>query len=136
MRLRQDLPPKTGVYVGMPVYLTKYGNEYKRTPDETIINGVISKVGRKYVTVKCGYWEEQFDMTDNYAQKPGPFGRDYVIHFSRMAVSDYFHCMKLRADILKRINAVDYLSKHQLQQISYLLDKGEEMQRKEKRAFG
>lgn len=64
--------------IGQKVYLT-LGINQKREDEVGYAEGVVTKVGRKYVTVKIGFREYQFDLTDELRQKTD-YSQDYYLH--------------------------------------------------------
>ncbi|KGP81361.1 MULTISPECIES: beta barrel domain-containing protein [Paenibacillus] len=65
---------------GDTAYLT-LGVNTSRYSNSKYVEGVVTKVGRKYVTVKIGYQEYQFDVTDELRQKT-EYAADYYLYES------------------------------------------------------
>ena len=120
----KTLKPGMVVYL-LPIYVGrgKRGMEHLKEAE-------ITKIGRKYVSVKeksGKLWFPktiQFDSTNNYLEKPGDYGRDYDLFFSVDEAKDFFLHEELMAKINTDSNYAHYLTTHQLKQICDLLEKG------------
>ncbi|GAV11344.1 hypothetical protein [Paenibacillus sp. NAIST15-1] len=71
---------KNNFEVGKKVYLS-LGINKSRYSSVDYVEGEVTKVGRKYVTVKIGITQYQFDLTDNLRQKTD-YAEDYYLYES------------------------------------------------------
>lgn len=129
----KTLKPGMTVYL-LPIYVGrgKRGIEHLKEAE-------ITKIGRKYVSVKeksGKLWFPkvlQFDMTNDYLEKPNEYyGRDYDLFFSVEEAKDYFLHGDLIAKINTGVNYAYYLNTHQLKQICDLLEKGKRIYQESK----
>lgn len=89
--------------VGQTVYLKTISNLCEGWKNERIVTGVVTKVGRKYITVQSGsYWEYRFNIDNDFRQET-PYGAEYQLFLSEGAVHDYWQSVYLRFEIEKRL---------------------------------
>ncbi|MBP1309120.1 hypothetical protein JOD82_002140 [Paenibacillus sp. 1182] len=79
------------------VYLT-LGVNRSRDNKKEYIEGVVTKLGRKYVTVKIGYSEYQFDLTNRLKQKT-EYAQDYYLYETLEDLIDEKERDKLEAEL-------------------------------------
>lgn len=82
---------------GQKVYLTLGINKARYDKSE-YVEGEVTKVGRKYVTVKVGYRDYQFDLTDELRQKTD-YTQDYYLYESLEVLTDEKERYKLADDL-------------------------------------
>ena len=119
---------------GMTVYLLPCDNKQDR---QRAVEGEIVRIGRKYISVKRKVDViipvlYQFDFTDDYCEKPGVYGRSYLLFFSMDEIDDYFLHRELMKKVHAEANYAYYLSTHQLKQICDLLEKGKRIYQESK----
>lgn len=86
--------------VGQTVYLKTVSHLFDCWIKETIHEGVVTKIGRKYITVKCGAWEYRFNIANDFRQET-EFGTDYELFLTKQAVYDYWESAYLRVSLRK-----------------------------------
>ena len=91
---------KSDFHVGQKVYLKSISGKIDPWKYEKVFEGTVTKIGRKFVSVKCHGWEYQFDFTDNFRQKT-EFCADYVLFLTEQAVRDYWQMEYLMREMRK-----------------------------------
>lgn len=85
--------------VGQTVYLKTITNLFNSWKKERIVKGVVSKVGRKYITVKVGSsYEYRFNIENDFRQET-EYAVEYELFRTEQDVYDYWQRAYLRAEI-------------------------------------
>lgn len=85
--------------VGQTVYLKTISHLFDSWKKEHIIKGVVSKVGRKYITVKVGLSREyRFNIENDFRQET-EYGTEYKLFNTEQGVYDYWQQAYLRVEI-------------------------------------
>jgi hypothetical protein len=94
--------------------------------DEWCFDGEVTKVGRKYITVKFkGYKEEQFVAEDDYRQKYTAGGADYKLYLTKQDVIDEKEANNLYSDIRTKFGGFrnnNQFTLDQLQRITNIIN--------------
>lgn len=92
---------KSDFLVGQKVYLKTIKGNYC-WEREHIIPAVVTKIGRKYITVAVGEngdgFEYQFDHTDRFRQCT-KYSPDYALYLTEQAIYDYWQAAYLHSAI-------------------------------------
>lgn len=94
--------------------------------NEWTYNGIVTFVGRKYITVKINeHWEEKFVIGDNYLQKWDYGGADYRLYKNIVEIIEKKKSQELYDIVKHKFNSYENpgLSLEQLTQIINILDK-------------
>lgn len=86
--------------VGQTVYLKTITYLFDSWKREHIVKGVVSKVGRKYITVKEGGFEYRFNIENDFRQET-EYAIKYELFLTEQAVYDYWQQAYLRVEIGK-----------------------------------
>ena len=89
---------RTDFVVGQTVYLKTISNLFDSWKKERIVKGVVSKIGRKYITVKEGGWEYRFNIENDFRQET-EYAIEYELFLTEQAVYDYWQQAYLRVEI-------------------------------------
>ena len=84
--------------VGQTVYLKTISHLFDSWKKERIVKGVVSKIGRKYITVKEGGWEYRFNIENDLRQET-EYAIEYELFLTEQAVYDYWQQAYLRVEI-------------------------------------
>ena len=127
---------KLNLQVGQPVAIKieEMSNASRRVDmsleniDEWCFDGEITKIGRKYITVKFKGYEDQFSIEYDYRQKYTYGGADYKLYLSKEDVikekkaDDLYYGIKSKFSSYK--NSVFTLD--QLERITKIIEENEE----------
>lgn len=86
--------------VGQTVYLKTISHLFDSWKKERIVKGVVSKVGRKYITVKYNSYEYRFNIENDFEQETD-YAVEYKLFLTEQAVYDYWQSTYLRTEINK-----------------------------------
>lgn len=89
--------------VGQTVYLKTISNACECWKNERFVTGVVTKVGRKYITVQYGPFREYRFNIDNDFREETPYSPEYQLFLSERAVCDYWRSVYLKFEIEKRL---------------------------------
>lgn len=97
--------------VGQTVYLKTISNSCECWKNERFITGVVTKVGRKYITVQDGPFREyRFNIENNFRQET-QYSAMYQLFLSEHAVYKYWRSKRLKFEIEKKFerygNSID-----------------------------
>lgn len=84
--------------VGQMVYLKTISHLFDSWKKERIVKGVVSKIGRKYITVKEGGREYRFNIENDFRQET-EYAIEYELFLTEQAVYDYWQQAYLRVEI-------------------------------------
>lgn len=85
--------------VGQTVYLKTITHLFDSWKKEHIVKGVVSKVGRKYITVnKSPFREYRFNIENDFRQET-EYAIEYELFLTEQAVYDYWQQAYLRVEI-------------------------------------
>ena len=85
--------------VGQTVYLKTITYLFDSWKRERIVKGVVSKVGRKYITVKYTPFREcRFNIENDFRQET-EYAIEYELFLTEQAVYDYWQQAYLRVEI-------------------------------------
>ena len=88
----------TDFKVGQTVYLKTITHLYNCWKNEIIFEAVVSKVGRKYITVKKDSLEYQFIIDEDFRQKT-VYSIEFELFLSERDIRDYWQSAYLRHEI-------------------------------------
>ena len=71
--------------VGQTVYLKTISHLFDSWKKERIVKGVVSKISRKYITVKEGGWEYRFNIENDFRQET-EYAIEYELFLTEQAV--------------------------------------------------
>ncbi len=86
--------------VGQTVYLKTISHLVDSWKKERVVKGVVSKIGRKYITVKYAFYEYRFNIENEFKQET-EYAAEYELFLTEQAVYDYWQSAYLRAEINK-----------------------------------
>ena len=89
---------KNDFMVGQTVYLKTISHLYESWKKEHIVQGVVTKIGRKYITVKCGGCEYRFNIENEFRQET-EYGMEYELFTTEQAIYDYWQSAYLCVEI-------------------------------------
>ena len=91
--------PRNDFMVGQTVYLKTITHLFDSWKKEHIVKGVVSKVGRKYITVKeTPFREYRFNIENDFRQET-EYAIKYELFLTEQAVYDYWQQAYLRVEI-------------------------------------
>lgn len=111
--------------------VVRYINDKLRGIPDTSINGIANwttsgeatKVGRKYIYVKIGsYNEQQFDIEDDYRQKTNIGSPDYKLYTSKEEILAEIKTEDLYTDIKRYFSSWSNSNKFTLNQLERIKD--------------
>lgn len=87
--------------------------------DKWCFDGIVTKVGKKYITVKFDGWEKQFVVEDDYREKWTAGGADYKLYLNKQEVIDEYESNWLYSKIQDNLSGYikPNLSLNQLKRI-------------------
>lgn len=97
---------KSDFHVGQTVYLKKVYRLPECWKNEYIEEGVVTKIGRKYITVRLYNWDYQFEIDENFRQKTD-YSIDFELFLTKQDVRDYWQ----RAFIIQTLEKIFSYSK-------------------------
>jgi len=80
---------KSDFHVGQTVYLKKVYRLPECWKNEHIEKGVVTKIGRKYITVRLYNWDYQFEIDENFRQKTD-YSIDFELFLTEQDIRDYW----------------------------------------------
>lgn len=89
--------------VGQTVYLKTISSLRECWNKERFVTGVVTKVGRKYITVQDTPFREYRFSIDNDFRQVTPYSPEYQLFLSERAVCDYWQSVYLKFEIEKRL---------------------------------
>lgn len=97
--------------VGQTVYLKTISSLYECWKNERFITGVVTKVGRKYITVQDGPFREyRFNIANDFRQET-QYSPEYQLFLSERSVYKYWQSKYLKFEIEKKFarygNSID-----------------------------
>ena len=84
--------------VGQTVYLKSISHLFECWKKERIETGVVTKIGRKYITVKRGIREYQFIIDEGFRQRTD-YSIEYELFLTERDIRDYWQSAYLRFEI-------------------------------------
>ena len=91
---------KSDFHVGQIVYLKTCTNKGECWKYERILEGTVTKIGRKYITVDSNLFEEQFEIENNFRQKT-EYSIDMALFLSKQDIYDYWQREYLKRELQK-----------------------------------
>lgn len=91
---------KSDFHVGQTVYLKTCTNLAECWKHERILEGTVTKIGRKYITVDSNLFEEQFEIENNFRQKT-EYSADMALFLSKQDIYDYWQKEYLKRELQK-----------------------------------
>lgn len=112
------------------VKIEDYSNAAKHIGDnieERAFKGEITKVGRKYISVKFFkpngvYLEEKFKIDDDYKQVWICGGADYKLYLTKQDIFDEIEMDKLHSNIKSEFNSFNNNNKFTLDQLQRIIE--------------
>jgi hypothetical protein len=91
--------------------------------EDRILQGEVTKVGRKYITVKFGrYKEEQFNIEDEYRNKYTAGGADYQLYLTKQDILDEVEVETIHSEIRSAFGDYRNNGKFTLEQLRRIRD--------------
>lgn len=97
--------------------------------DKWCVNGEVTKIGRKYITVKFNKWnEEQFSIEDDYRQKYTLGGANYKLYLNKEEIINDFKANKIYVSIQYYFSSYknSRFTLDQLKRIKEIIDENKE----------
>lgn len=91
---------KSDFHVGQIVYLKTCTNKAECWKHERILEGTVTKIGRKYITVDSNLFVEQFEIENNFSQKT-EYSADMALFLSKQDIYDYWQKEYLKRELQK-----------------------------------
>jgi hypothetical protein len=97
---------------------SRYKNMSLENINEWCFDGEVTKVGRRYITVKFGGWyEEQFEIDSDYRQKYTIGGSDYKLYLNRDEIMEEKEAENLYSNIKNNFNSWKNNNNYSLEQL-------------------
>lgn len=109
------------------LFLTPHAFEYRKgmTVEERITTGTVVSVGRKYITVNLGNWEEKFEIGNDFIHVCECGSVRYILHTSKEDALIYGEQEELQQYILRRFGwvIVNQMSLEDLKTVKNIMEK-------------
>jgi len=121
---------KLNLKKGQKVVVRYINDKLRGIPDKSIngidrwaVSGEATKVGRKYIYVKIGsYNEQQFDIEDDYRQKTNIGSPDYKLYTSKEEILAEIKAEELYTDVKRYFSSWSNDNKFTLDQLERVKD--------------